>query len=326
MPQRRTAPGLPGKLTMAGLLVTMLATTIGWTSAASASAGLPAGGRSLEHHRDAGPPGVTVTLDDSTPFTIPGPDPRPAGPVTFHVTTADGTDHWFSGITLAPGVTSQQAVQEIEESFSPDPSVALPALRAVYQDVIFVGGLSVIPADDDSWFTENFTPGTYVMSDAPAGSDNSGGQRTTLLTVSAPAGPGGDWARLPRIDAVLTVRESGANAAFIAPPRMPADGTFLAVNGHTSQPYEFLLREVNPGTTDADLQAYFDAVRAGQAPASNPFMTTDQQGLLPISPGHAAVFHASFPPGRYALLSYVRDPATGVARAYEGTFKIVTLY
>lgn len=323
MPQRRFALGLPGKLTTASLLALMLAATIGMTSVGGAHAAVAGHNRARAHRPH--PPVLTVTLNDSTPFTIPGPDPLPAGPVAFHVVSADGTDHWFSGITLAPGVTSQQAVQEIEDSYSPDPAVALPALRAVYQDVIFVGGLSVIPSDTRSWFREELTPGTYYMSDSPADSENSADQRTVALNVAAPSASS-DPGPLPRFDAVLSVRESGANASFVAPSRMPADGTFLAVNGANSQPYEFLLRQLKPGTTDADLRTYFDAVRAGQTPASDPFLTSYQEGLLPISPGHEAVFHASFTPGVYALLSYVRDPATGVQRAYEGTFKIVTLY
>lgn len=274
-------------------------------------------------HRDAPPaPAVSLSLNPNTPFAI-SPNPRPAGPVTFRVSSGDGADHWFSGLVFNPGVTSQQAIQEIQNSFSPDPTVALPALQAVYRDITFAGGLSVT-SSSPSWFTENLSPAAYQMSDAPPGAENStSGARYTALQVNAPS----QRAAWPHFDAVLSVRENGGSASFLAPNRLPAHGAFLAVNPRrNAQPYEFLLRQLLPGTTHAQLQAYLTAKGQGQPLPPSPFATSEQQGLLPISPGIASVFHADFTPGTYALLTYVRDPATGVGRAYEGTFKIVTLY
>jgi hypothetical protein len=276
---------------------------------------------------DVGPlppaPVLSVTLDANSPFVIPGPNPRPAGPVTFQVTSADGAEHWFSPIAFRDGTTPAQWVQELEASFSPDPSVALPALQAVYRDANFAGGLSVIP-ERGSWFTEDLAPGTYYISDSPPDSEQSTTPpREAVLQVADPS----QAARMPRVDAVLSVREDGPKASFVAPCTLPADGTFLIRNPRrSSQPYEFLFRQVAPGTTDADLAAYFGALRQGLTPSENPFVSDEQQGLLPISPGDAAVFHADFTPGRYAMLTYVRDPQTGLPRVWEGTFKIVTFY
>jgi hypothetical protein len=267
-------------------------------------------------------PVVSVTLNQNNPFVI-SPNPISAGPTTISASTTDGTEHQLAGLIFNPGVTPAQAVQEIDESYSPDLSVALPALQAVYRDITFAGGLSVAPTGP-SWFTENLNPDTYQMSDSPQGAEDSGaGAQYTTMQVNAPYQP----AAWPHFDAVIWVHESDGNARFVAPSNLPADLTFLAVNpSRNSQPYEFLLRQLVPGTTEQELAAYFAAVHAGNTPTTSPFASPYQQGLLPISPGMAAVVHADFAPGIYALMSYVRDPATDVGRVYEGTFKIITLH
>jgi hypothetical protein len=301
---------------------TLLAAAVPATAMAVGATAQAVTAHPASHRHAPQAPAVSVSLNQNTPFAI-SPNPRPAGPVTFRVSSGDGADHWFSGLVFNPGVTPQQAIQEIQQSFSPDPAVALPALKAVYRDITFAGGLSVT-SSSPSWFTENLSPGAYQMSDAPpASEDGPSAARYTSLQVNDPWQP----AAWPHFGAVLSVRENGGSATFLAPDRLSAHGTFLAVNPRrNAQPYEFLLRQLNPGTTHAQLQAYLTAKGQGQPLPPSPFATDEQQGLLPISPGLASVFHADFTPGTYALLTYVRDPATGVGRAYEGTFKIITLY
>jgi hypothetical protein len=288
-------------------------------SAAQASTARASAGPHARH--DFGWPAapvVSVTLNQNDPFVI-SPNPLSAGPTTISASTTDGNEHQLAALVFNPGVTPAQAVQEIDESYSSDPSVALPALQAVYRDITFSGGLSVAPTGP-SWFTENLKPNAYQMADTPE--DGAAAQYTTMQ-VNDPYQP----AAWPHFDAVISVRESDGNARFVAPNFLPANLTFLAVNPKgNSQPYEFLLRQLVPGTTKQDLTAYFAAEEAGQTPTSTVFASPYQQGLLPISPGLAAVVHANFTPGLYALMSYVRDPATGIGRVYEGTFKIITLY
>jgi hypothetical protein len=264
-------------------------------------------------------PVVNLSMDYTAPFVI---NPQSAGPVTFSVNSGDGQNHWFAGMRYAPGVTAAQATAEIIASYSTDPSVALPALKEVYRDINYSGGLSVTSAGP-SWFSESLSPGSYNMSDTPPGSeDNTSASRYTSMQVADPA----HRAAWPHVDAVISVVEHGGQASFVAPSRLPANGTFLAINPRrNAQPYEFLLHQLLPGTTAAQFQAWATAKAQGLSPAS-PFASPDQQGLMPISPGDAAVFHANYTPGLYVLVSFLRDPNTGVARTYEGTFKLITLY
>src|SRR4051812_48291419 len=59
-------------------------------------------------------------------FVLPGPNPRPAGLVTYHVTTQDPTGHYWATFSLKNGVTLEQVGQWFSEGELPDLSVSIP--------------------------------------------------------------------------------------------------------------------------------------------------------------------------------------------------------
>jgi hypothetical protein len=259
---------------------------------------------------------VTVTNDG---FSVPGPNPRPAGLATFQVRTPDKTGHWLSLFRLNRGVTLEQAMREFYDSASSDPAVALPALRALYRDVDFQGGTAVFSTSPVG-FTRLLTAGTYYLVETPPVPVP--GRPPFYLQTLEVAGP--VRATLPpRIDAAVSMAQLRGRPTFLTRSTLPAQGGIL-VSNLTFEPAELIILHVSPDTTDADVQAYFDALRNGEDPASSPLGAAGA-GLLAISPGRSAVLHVDLPGGRYVLVSFLRNPDTGLPRAWEGFHKVVSL-
>src|SRR4051812_42864298 len=74
------------------------------------------------------PPKLSITMTPDG-FTIPGPNPRPGGYITFEVSTAVSGGQWLALMRPQPGVGFQQVMTEFIDAASPDPAVAMPALR-----------------------------------------------------------------------------------------------------------------------------------------------------------------------------------------------------
>ncbi|MCP2341097.1 hypothetical protein [Actinomadura rupiterrae] len=278
------------------------AAALAWTAAA------PAGARPARAEPLPAAPVLPITVT-SAGFEFPGPNPRPAGPVTLRVTTPDAWGHFLGTGSIREGVPLQQAMTEFAQSQSPDKAVAIPALRALYRDVEFFGGAGVFPATSPVSVTVNLRPGTYYGIE---------GANMRRLDV------GQTWlrARPPRVDGLIRMVQRGPDTRFALPSRLKARGSYLVVN-QTSQPQEAVFVGLDPATTDADIQRYYDDLAAGKNP-QNPLLH-QVGGLMAISPGYRAVLNFDYPPGRYAVLSFYRDPDTAVKRAAEGMHRVVEL-
>jgi hypothetical protein len=97
-------------------------------------------------------------------FVLPGPNPRPAGPVTFRATTQDARGHFWSTFKLLNDTDLLQALEWFDLAHSPDKAVALRALRDLYTNVQFTGGIAVYPSSPIG-LTVNLTPGLYYITD-----------------------------------------------------------------------------------------------------------------------------------------------------------------
>lgn len=107
-------------------------------------------------------------------------------------------------------------------------------------------------------------------------------------------------------------------------PRSWPSRASVLVRNRAEQPHEVIIVGVAPGTGDADVARYFDAVQNGDTSVPSPFGAT-VGGMLAISPGRTAAFRIDLRPGRYCVLSFVRNPRTGVKSAFEGMFATVTV-
>jgi hypothetical protein len=276
----------------------------------------PAGASSTVRRTGLPPvPELSMTLSN-TGFEVPGPNPRPAGLVRFNASTADASGHLVTIFSTQPGVTLETAITEFLTSNAPDPAVALPALRDLFRDVIFHGGVKVtqgVPVG----FTVFLDPGTYYVVELPIGwVPGRPPYVLRTLEVTAPI----QWTRPPRIDRFVTVVPNGSTEErFVAPSQMDGDVDVLVTN-LSPDPHELIVDAVVPGTTNDDLHGFF------VAPASHPNpLVRSMAGLLNLSPGRWAILHLDLAPGEYALLSFIRDPDSGQAGVAEGMAQRVTL-
>jgi hypothetical protein len=277
-------------------------------------------------------------------FTVPGPNPRPAGTVTFRVSTQVAAGNYFYTFRLRGKTTIHDLATWSKEVLSANPAIERPAAHNIYRWVDYTGGLALSPSTPGT-LTINLAPGTYYIYQAPSYSDESfirgGGHvaRATAIQTMAktlPAAPSvlnilrvtgaksGAHPALPHTDGAINLVMRDGQPVFQIPATLPRTGTFV-VRNEINQPAEAIFRKVAPGTTDAKVQAYFNALRAHQHTPPNP-LTTSPGGVLTLSPGNSAIVHLHFPPGTYDVLSFLEDPANGVHRAYEGLHKIVVMH
>lgn len=280
-------------------------------------------------------PVLPVTLT-AAGFTIPGANPRPAGLVTFSVSAPGTQGYYWTSFKLENGVTLTQVGQWLAEAESSDSSVALPAVRDLYANVDFTGGLAV-NGGSTMGLTMGLTPGTYYFTEAPAeptAGDSAAAMPAAMaaaatalaaptpsplqiLQVTSSVSPA--WP--PPFTGALVLRDTGGMARYYPVGQFRGTGAFLLSND-TSQPQEANFEQVSAGTTDQQVTDYFNAALAGTTLPPDPFLA-QVGGELLLSPGNTVIVHTTFGPGWYCALSFPTDENTGVKQAYEGTHVVL---
>ena len=164
--------------------------------------------------------------------------------------------------------------------------------------------------------TRSLRAGTYYLMDL--GSPPSGPPATTQLTVVR---RGGYLARTIGGRPWATIKMTSADR-FRVSGRLPAHGTVRVANVSDTLHFVSFLR-VKPGTTDRQVQRYFDSGSHNPPPflLSGPEMGTDV-----LSPGQSLNFSYRLHRGTYLLACFVADDKTGMPHAYMGMHKVVRLH
>jgi hypothetical protein len=256
---------------------------------------------------------------DGDHHAVPGPDPRPAGEVTFRVSTPDASGHKWGLVRLPADTDLHHFLDCLTRSRSWDPAVHTHARAEINQLVDFAGGVTVYPSYGQIEHTLCLEPGTYYFLDyddlaAPDAADRIQSLRTT--------GPSRHELRLPA-DVVIEARQEGDREFYAMPERFPAECTVLLRN-LTDHPQEAVFGQVHDSTTVEDVRDFVLAFRTGGTPPGNVF-TGDPTGLMPISAGRESAMRLRFPPGRYAVCSYTSHAKTGRSGVLEEMLNIVTI-
>ncbi|MEV7022831.1 hypothetical protein [Kitasatospora sp. NPDC093558] len=270
------------------------------------------------HHRNV----VDIDLEKGK---INVEDEAEGGLVTFAVETDDPAGRQIQLIRPHEGVSRATLFADLTKAVSQTPATAAQGIKAVAAESDALGGTFVTP-DVPTRFTEEVDEGEVLVLDFGAflkdpahplfatiefeghngrhrhhrhhhGSE----EHATVIQEETPAGPRFDVEDLDDADAPIVVRNEAEEL------------------------HEMVLQPVKPGTTDADVQAFFDATAKGQKPTP-PFAGLPS-GLSAISPGDTAVFEAEdLKPGTYVLLCFIPDDKTGVPHAFLGMHKVVELH
>jgi hypothetical protein len=330
------------------LRTTVLSAGIVALSAATIAVAAPAAQASVKTKATIHiPPAPVLSVPLTTAgFVLPGPNPRPAGVVTFQISTVDTRGHYWSTFKLKNGATLAEVGQWFADGENPDHSIAFPALHNLYTNVEFTGGVAVYPSTPIG-LTMNLTEGTYYITDT-LGFQAPTGAQAAIRTLGAAVRPGAALAAAaadvaPSPFAILTVTSTkqlalpppftaaieavqrNGHAVLVPIGRFKANGSFLFRNDAVL-PQEATFLAVGPTVTDQDVTNYYNALFAGDFSVPAPFVPGPAGGELIISPGEMVIVTLSFTPGRFVALSFPTDWDTGVKQAYEGVHVVVDMH
>ncbi|WP_035795246.1 hypothetical protein [Kitasatospora mediocidica] len=242
------------------------------------------------------------------------------GLVSFRVATDDAAGRQLQLLRPHDGVTSDQALKDLAASLSTDGPTAAAGIKAFRTEADALGGALVTPQVHEQ-FTEEVSPGAVYLVDLTALRADPAHPVTKRLDLVGTNGQSANQARFP--DGMVLQHDTFAGPRFETAALDHAHLAYLVHNTST-EIHEMQLRPVAPGTTDAQLDAYYGALAAGGTPAS-PF-TGPATGFGGISPDHGAAIQAhGLLPGTYAVLCQVPDETLGVSHAALGMHQVVTL-
>lgn len=226
--------------------------------------------------------------------------------------TQQGGGSSISLFSLNSGVSVQTFRSDLADEFSQTPNVAARGTRSLVHDVHVMGLADLVPGSPEV-VTEYLAPGTYYLMDL-------GNQvlppALTTLTVGR-AGP--DIEQDSDLASQLTVQATSSDR-FVAPANWPHEGTYTFENVSDTL-HMMQIQRVKPGTTDADITAFFNGTSHAV-----PFMPGPIGGNDVTSPGVTLQLSYDLPPGTYVLLCFVADDVTGMPHAFMGMHKVVVLH
>lgn len=240
-----------------------------------------------------------------------------AGPIRFDVSTTVYASSGDSEITMFKpkgGATAKKVLADLADEFSSDSSTAAKGTRELVRDANFYG-LADPVQNVPFTITENLAAGKYFLFDAGLQPPTSP-SALTALTVTGPAA-----GAQPAVASQFTVKMTSSDR-FVAPVNWKHQGTVTVAN--VSDTIHFMnLVPVQPGTTDQEVQQYFDSGQQGPPSfaAGGPSGGSDVQ-----SPGVSLQLTYNLPAGTYVLLCFVADDQTGMPHAAMGMHKVVVLH
>ena len=240
-----------------------------------------------------------------------------AGTVVFHVSTTvpsyTGSGSEITMFRPKAGATVAKVFADFAEEFGSDPAKGTRDLTA---DAQFLG-LADVTQGYPMTVTESLKPGTYYLIDAGVAPPTSPAAATKLTVL--PAGYGGPAASAPTSSFSVSMTSTDR---FVAPRNWPHRGT--ATVGNVSDTLHFMnLVPVKAGTTDAQVQAYFDS---GDPNPPSFAKGGPSGGSDVLSPGRSLQLTYNLPEGTYVLLCFVADDVTGMPHAVMGMHKVVVLH
>ena len=253
--------------------------------------------------------GIRVAISQST---------IQAGKDSFVVESNNPTRSAGSHIVLfrlKAGATLTRVATDWHNEYSLTPAVAAAGSRAVVRDMDTIG-LADVSGGASATVTVNLSAGSYFLTDL--GDLPSIGELPTFTPLRVTAG-----AAASPLHGQFSVRATSADR-FAAPSTWPHTGTLLFTNADTDSMHFMDLQRVTPGTTDAQIQAYFDSKGAGHAPAL--FLPGyPSAGNSDVTPGNSTLLTYNLPAGSYVLFCFASDPVSGMEHALMGMHKVITL-
>ena len=220
---------------------------------------------------------------------------------------------------LKPGKDLGDVTRALHEEFSQNPATAAKGTRDIVATAIVRGLADVVPHFPET-VTEFLSPGTYWAMDL-ANPPVSGPPQFTRLVVR-PAIRHIEQDSDLRSQVMATTVDDHFQ---VSTTNWPHEGTYTFSN-HADVIHFMQLQRVKPGTTDRDVQRFFDSILNGKNNVPPPFAPGPTGGNDVVSPGFSLQVTYDLPAGRYVLLCFVADEQTGIPHAFMGMHKVIVLH
>lgn len=231
------------------------------------------------------------------------------GTVITRIVNSSSKPHQLIVVGLVGSTTIGKVVRDISADIGGGPAGAAATVRLT-REAHFVGGADVAPGEQTTYTTVGLARGTYYALDGAAASPR---RHATVLGSVRVSGAARQTALAP-----ATIQVYGNSADRFVPARStwPTQGTVRFRD--TSDTIHFMdLAPVRRGTTDAQIQAFFDGH------GKPPFVRGPGVGAEVLSPGVAEEISYRLPAGDYVLLCFVTDDMTGAPHAIMGMHKVI---
>jgi len=239
------------------------------------------------------------------------------GRISFKVSTTNssGNGSQITLFRLVRPATLATFNADLAEEFSQDPSIAAKGTSDLNRDVRAFGLADVVPGTP-AMVTEQLPAGKYYVMDLGNGPGPTGPKFTTFI-VRRSDGESADG----HGDSDGPVIRLTSADRFVSPRVLPARGTVTVKN--VADTIHFMeIAPVEKGTTDKQIQAFFDAGVQIQPPF---FLNGPSVGMDVLSPGRQLELTYKLPAGTYVLMCFVADDVTGIPHAVMGMHKVVIL-
>lgn len=258
------------------VLFIALASVPAWAEDSGRAAALPGSGAA-----------VVFTAHD---YGFSGPDRLPAGLTTVRIVNTGRDLHHVQFLKLLQG----KSAADFRAAIAENPN-RLPGW------VQYAGGPNAHLPGSQASATLHLTEGDYVlMCWIP---DKNGVPHVALGMQKALFVRGGKPTKVSTPKPSLTVKQ--VDYQFILSKRIESGLHTIEVMNHGTQPHELVVVRLAPGATVKDVIASFEPGAAG--PPQGELVG----GITGIEKGEHVRFTGEFEPGRYGLICFVPDAATG---------------
>ena len=230
-------------------------------------------------------------------FGFTGPDRIPAGVTTLQVVNRGREPHHVQLLKLLQGKTAADFRAAIKSN---------PAGFPTW--ITFVGGPNAVLPGSESAATMTLADGEYLLICLIP---NKAGVPHVALGMEKPLSVKGAKPTLvSEPKAGLTITQ--ADFHFAMSSAVTAGAHTIQVTNHGTQPHEVVVLKLDPGASAKDFGAAFEPGATGPPPGK------PVGGVVGIETGAHAYFTTRFEPGRYGLICFFPDPATGKPHFAQG--------
>lgn len=230
-------------------------------------------------------------------YGFTGPAQIPAGVATLQVVNKGRDPHHVQLLRLMQGKTAA----DFRAAIKANPAGFPPWVK-------FVGGPNAVLPGGESVATMTLAEGEYLLICLIP---NKEGVPHVALGMEKPLSvKGARPSIVSEPKAGLTITQ--ADFRFGMSSQVTAGTHTIQVMNHGTQTHEVVLLKLDPGASAKDFGTAFEPGASGPPPGQ------PIGGVVGIEPGQHAYFKARFEPGRYGLICFFPDPATGKPHFAQG--------